>query len=213
MKSNKLLILLMVLTVAVALGVLWRNFATPKVSLRPSAAVGEILAAEVGRVLGGTGKVAVISRPPLPGAADANRQRIESFESAIKQHASLQLAAPVWLPRPPVGTMDLGEASAEQLLAAFDKTPDARAFLILTGMPPFSPAVVEKVNARSLRLIAVCGYSANLKRWLESKAVAVAVIPRFGELPAGTQPPTTPKDWFDQEYQMITPETLSQLPY
>ena len=214
MKSNRSLAIALTLVVLAALWLLRGTLGRPGVNLRPSAAVGEILAAEVERLLGsGGGQVALVSRQPPADGLNANGQRIAAFTDAIKKRPAIKLAPPNWLPSPPVGVMDLGTVSSEQLLAAIDQTPTARAFLILAGLPPFSNALAEKINSRSLKLVAVCGYSANVRRWLEAKAVAVAVIPRFSELPVGTPPPKTARDWFDREYQLVTPETLAQLPF
>ena len=213
MKSRNVVGLLAVLLLAGAAWLIWRNTDGPKVNLRPSAAVGEVLAEEVNRLLGGKGTIVILSRQPFADVPDANGQRIEAFTAAVRKAHGLKVAPLDWLPRPPMGTMDLGTVSAEQLLAAFDKNSEAGAFLILAGMPPFSEAIAAKVKARSLKLIAVCGYSAHVKRWLQSEALAAAVVPRFGELPPGTPEPKSARDWFDREYQLFTPATLSQLPY
>mgnify|MGYP001577986432 FL=1 len=101
----------------------------------------------------------------------------------------------------------------EQFVAALEKNPDVNAFLVLAGLPPFSQPLADKLTARSVKLLAVCGYSADVRRWLESKALAVAIVPRFDDPPAGTPAPKTAKDWLDREYQLVTPETLSLLPY
>ena len=213
MKSKQLIAALVVLVAIAAVLLLWRRSSDSTVNLRPSAAVGEVLAEEVGRLLGGNGKVVLFTRQPPADGPDANRERIESFEAAIRRKGNLKLAAPEWLPMPPRGAMDLGVVGPDQILTALDKNPDANAFLVIAGLPPCSSALVEKLAARSIKLVAVCGYTADVRRWLESKALAVAIVPRFGDLPPGTPAPKTAKDWFDREYQLFTPETTGQLPY
>ncbi len=213
MKSKKLIVTLAALAGVGALFVLWRQFSNPTVNLRPSTAVGEVLADEVSRLLGGSGKVVLISRQPPKDGPDANREKIESFEAAIKRRGTMKLAATDWLPRPPAGTMDTGVVTTGQFLAALDKNPDANAFLVLAGLPPYSQTLVDGLTARSQKLMAVCGYSANVRRWLESKALAVAVVPRFNDLPAGTPAPKTGRDWFQSEFEMITPDSVGRLPY
>ncbi len=213
MKSRNVVGVLAALLLAGAGWLIWRHVDGPKVNLRPSAAVGEVLAEEMNRLLGGKGKIVILSRQPFADVPDANGQRIEAFTAALHRIPGLKVAPPDWLPRPPMGTMDLGTVTAEQLLAAFDKNADAEGFLILAGMPPLTDVVVAKVKARSLKLIAVCGYSGHVKRWLESQALAVVVVPRFGDLPAGTPEPKSARDWFDREYQLFTPATLGQLPH
>ena len=213
MKSSQVGIAVAVLLLAGAGLLFWKHFAGFQVNLHPSAAVGEVLAEEIGRLLEGQGEIVLVSRHPPAEAPDANRQRIESLTAALGRTPGVKLAAPDWLPRPPTGVMDLGTVSAEQMLAAFDRHPEARAFLILAGLPPFSDAVAAKAKARAVKLIAVCGYSAHVRRWLESKSLAVVVVPRFADLPAGTPEPKSARDWFEREYQLFTPETVGQLPY
>jgi len=72
---------------------------------------------------------------------------------------------------------------------------------------------VDRLRARSLQLVAVCGYGPTLRRWLESKALAIAVVPRIGELPAGTPAPKTTREWFQREFEIITPESVGRMPY
>ena len=109
--------------------------------------------------------------------------------------------------------MDMGGVTEEQFLAAAEKYPDAKAIVVFGGLPPCSQALAEKLNAGSLKAVAVCGYGPTVRRWLESKALAIAVVPRMEDLPAGTPAPKTPQEWFQREFEIITPETVGQRPY
>ena len=184
----------------------------PGVQLVP-AAVGEVLAGEVGRLLGGRGTVVLLSRQPPQDGPNANRERIEGFSSAMKRRPTMTLAPTEWLPRAPLGTMDLGVVSPEQILAALEKNPRANAVVIFSGLPPYSPLLAEKVAARSLILMAVCGYTVEVRRWIESKALAVAVVPRFDDPPTGNRAPKSAQEWFEREFQLVTIETIGRLPY
>lgn len=213
MKSKKVSMAVAVVAGFVAVLLFWRQFANPTANLRPSAAVGEVLAEEVARVIGGTGKVALICRQPLKDGVDATGEKVTAFQAALKRHSKVTLTTSDWLPRPQTGTMDLGVVTPEQFEAALEKTPDAKAFLILAGMPPYSKALVDKLTARSAKLIAVCGYTGDVRRWLESKVLAMVIVPRFGDLPPGTPKPKTARDWLQQEFELLTPETLANAPY
>lgn len=190
----------------------WRQFAGPKVNLRPSAALGEILAAEVLRLDPGPASVVLISRQPAAEGPDANRERMDNFKVALKRTAPAKSVSQEWMPRPPPGVMDLGVASQEQILSAMEKHADAKIFVVLAGLPPAAPSLVDKLNARSAKLVGVCGSTADVKRWLASKVLAVVVVPRFDDLPPGTPSPQTARDWFDREYLLVTPETAQLLP-
>jgi hypothetical protein len=213
MKSRSLIIAFAIASVLLALIAIRRQLAPPAMNLRPSLAVGEVLAGEVARVLGGRGKVVVIGRGSARDGKNAGGEQISSFGAAMKRLGTLPIISTEWLPQPPAGTMDPGVVKTEQLLQLIEKHPEVDAFVIFAGLPPPSPPVSEKLSARPLKLLAVCGYGPHVRRWLETGALAVAVVPRFGELPPGTPAPQTVKDWFEREFEMLTPESVGRLPY
>ena len=108
MKSKPLTITLALLAILGAAFLFWHQFAGPRVNLKPSAAVGVILAEEVGRLLGGAGEVVILSRQVTHEGPDATRERVASLTAALQHHATLKLAPTEWVPRPPPGAMDLG---------------------------------------------------------------------------------------------------------
>ena len=212
MKSSKSLLPLAVLLCLGGVFVFWRQFSSRQVNLRPSAAAGEVIASEVARLAGGSGQVILISRPLTKGEPDATGERVTSFTASLIHQPTLQLATE-WAPRPPGLVMDLGAISPEQFLAAVDKNLGAKVVVVFAGLPPWSQTLAGKVSSRSLKVVAVCGYGPNVRRWLESKALTLAVVPRFDDPPAGNSPPKTAQEWFEREFQIITPESLAQLPY
>lgn len=65
---------------------------------------------------------------------------------------------------------------------------------------------------RDTALVVVSGYSPTLRQLLQARGVALAVVPRFADLPPGTPAPQTTKDWFQREYEILTPETVGRSP-
>src|SRR5207247_1166901 len=121
MRTDKFKVALASGLVALAGFLLWRQFTGPRVNFKPSAAVGEVLADEVTRLLGGAGQIVLIARAPDPHDPDANSERIASFQKAMSRRQSPRLAAVEWLARPPRGEMDLGGVAEEQLVGFADK--------------------------------------------------------------------------------------------
>lgn len=191
----------------------WRQLSGPRVDFKPSAAVGEVLVEEAARLLGADGQLVLIARAPDTSGPDANSERVESFQKAIERRKSPKLAAVEWIPRPPPGQMDIGAVSEEQLAGIASKHPKANGFVIFAGLPPFSPQGIEAFVGRSLKLFVVCGYGDNLKRWLQSSVVSLAVVPRFADQPPGTPAPKSARDWFQQEFELLTPENLGRAPF
>jgi hypothetical protein len=212
MKSKKFLVALVVVAILGSAVILWRQFSGPRLNLKPSAAAGVVLAEEVGRLLGGPGKVVIIGREVSKDGTDAAGQRVVSLTQALQAQKTLKLASTEWIPRP-AGIMDLGGVSLDQLLAAIDKNADANAFVIFAGLPPYSQPLLDKLAARSLKMVAVCGYGPEVRRWLEAKALAMAVVPRFEDVPANAPAPKTIREWFQREFEIVTPDTVGRLPY
>src|SRR6266853_858061 len=200
MKTNKIIAGLAVVVIGFAASLLWRRFSRPTINLRPSNAVGEVLAEQVVRMLGPTGKVVLIGRSASRDGGDAGSEQITSLQAALKSRAAASIVATEWLARVPIGTMDLGGIAPGQLMELIDKNKDARGFVVFAGLPPFSRELATKLADRSVKLLAVCGYNANVRHWLEARALSVAVVPRSEDLPAAASAPKTAADWFEREF-------------
>ena len=211
-RTKRAMAAVVVLAAALVAFVVWQQRSSPKANFHPSDALGEVLASEVSRLATGA-TVAVIARASAKDARTSGGRQISSFEAAVRRQAGLQLAATEWLPPEAAGMMAGGGVTAEQLSGLVEKHPDANVFVIFAGLPPLSPALAGKLKARSVTSIAVCGYGPNARSWLEARALATAVIPRLTELPAGTPAPRTPTDWFQREFELVTPENVGRLPY
>lgn len=213
----------MVLALALAAAALagflvWRKAARPQLNSKPSAAVGEVLADEITRLLSDGGKVVLIAQARDKNAPEADGERVASFQAALSRRKSPQLTAVEWLPRPPRSQRAMlgmtGQSLTEpQLIALVDQHPEANAFVIFGGVPWLSPAGIQKITGRSLKLVVVSGYSPTLRQLLQARVVALAVVPRFADLPPETPSPKTAADWFQREYESLTPETLGRAPY
>lgn len=211
MKSNKVVGAIAVVVIIAAALLFWRQSAGPRVNLQPSSAVGEVVVDELSRLLNGPGKVLIITRQ-IPGdGPNAAREQVASLTAALEHHASLKLAATEWMPRLSAGMMDMGAITPEQLQEALQKHPDANAAVVVAGLPAFSQPLMGQLAARSLKLASISGLSSNLRRWLEAKALAFAVVPRASDTPDAASSPKTARDWFQREFEIVTPETVGQV--
>lgn len=109
--------------------------------------------------------------------------------------------------------MNAGRVTANQLVHYLELHPEVKAFVVFAGLPPLSRALMQKLEFRSLKLVTVGGYSPDVRRWLESRVLALAVIPRYGEPPPENPAPKSAKDWLDREFELVTPESAERLPY
>lgn len=203
----------MLAVAVVALAVLlWRQSAGSPVNMRPSAAAGEMLAEQAVRLLGGKGRIVVVARFAAKEARGVDAEQLAAFSSAIKRQKGVSIISTEWLAQPQ-GTMDVGRVTAKQLFDWSQKHPEATGLVVFAGLPDFSAPLASKLAERPIKLLAVCGYGPYIRQWLESKALAAVVVPRFGALPPGTPTPKTTQEWFQQEYELFTPESVGRLPY
>jgi hypothetical protein len=215
MKSKKLLAAAFASVACLfALGALWRQFSGPAVSFGPSKAAGEVLAEEVGRLLGGQGAVVVVGEKAPTAQPNAATESMASFAAALRRGGPLKLTAILAIPR---SMLNHGVLTPEQMLEAMDKDPGAHALALFTGLPPYSPELQKKLKARSLTLVAVGSYDPNVRHWLESKTLALALVPRLynpdSHTPSGSGASKTTRESFESEYQIVTPENIDQMPF
>ncbi len=213
MKSNRIKAALAVAVIAISTVVLWRQLSKPAVNFGPSHALGEVVAGEIARLSVRPGKVILIGRSAARDGKDARAEQLASLEAALRHRSPAQAPATEWLPRLPAGVMDLGAIAPEQLSGLIDKHKDVNSFVVFAGLPPLTDDLAAKVVARSLKLLAVCGYGPNVRRWLEARALSLAVVPRSDDLPTGTPAPRSAIDLFQREFQILTPENVGRLTY
>ena len=211
MKKNILVALALALAALASL-IIWHR-SGPVMDMRPSSALGEVLAREAETMLGGAGNIVVIGRAADRDNATAGGKQIQSITAALGNRSSLKLIATEWLPPEPSSMMRSGSVTADQLLDLIEKYPAAGVFVVFAGLPPLSPAITENLKSHPVKLMAVCGYSMNTKAWLQEGVLMAAVIPRFAELPSGSPAPKTTQDWFSQEFAMLTPDNAGQWPF
>ncbi len=213
MKKSTLLSGLALGLLVLAVLILQRHFSAPAMNLRPSGAVGEVLAAQANRLLAGDKGLVMIGRSSAKDSHNSTGEQMAAFAEAMKRLKTPGITATEWLPSPPPRAMDRGTITDEQLLQVLAKYPQAKMLVLFAGLPPLSPAVAEAMSARSIKLLAVCGYGMHVRRWLETQTLNAAIIPRFGEVPPATPAAKTPMDWLQQEFELITPEGVGRLPY
>ncbi len=140
-----------------ALVVIWRQFSKPAVNLRPSVALGEVLAEETVRLLGANGNTVVIGTTSANDSQTAAGEQLSSFRAAFKRKPSFRLIATELLARPPGLTMNAGDLTSEQLVRLMEKYPAADAFVVFAELPRLSPSLTVKLVGRTLKLLAVRG--------------------------------------------------------
>ena len=61
-------------------------------------------------------------------------------------------------------------------------------------------------------MVVVAGYRADYQELIERRLIDLLIVPRSDVLPETARKPQTLREWFDQEYVIITPEKASVVP-
>lgn len=211
MRKQNLILLLAVLAILGSLAVLYRTqFAGRSgANTQWSEGLGGAAAEETAKLLRGQGRVVLIladtgnyQDPLMAGQRDA-------FAKTLARTPGMSLLATEKMETTAPGTMGTGGLNAGQFRAIIQRHATAAAFVSMVGFPNLPPEALEEM--KGWKFIVVGDGGPELKALLEGGVVQVALIPRIKPVTA-TQPPATPREWFNRAYEIVTPANASNLP-
>lgn len=186
----------------------------PAINLNPYRALGARAAEETANLLGKQGTVVVILNDPGETRDPVMDAQLESFQETLQRHGNIAITASERVKLDALQSMATGGAiPRDQFLGILQRHPKADAFLLFIGFPQLVDRDVVVLKQRAAKFIAVTAYLPGYKRLLESGVIHLAIVPRFGSLPEMAEKPRTLREWFDQEYVVITPNKTASLPY
>ncbi len=181
----------------------------------PQSALAEVVGEEVAKLAGPAAKVLVLAPASGDPAAVWLDPVLKSFSASLKQHGGVTVAATEKVK----ARLDDPSPTREELTAAqFDGflrgVKGATAIVSFVGFPVLDAAQIAGLKDHQVKLVAI--YTAgpqagpHYKKLLEARVLDLAILPRM-DLPAGAaQPPVTPRDFFDRQYLLVTPETAAK---
>ena len=182
----------------------------------PQNALGEIVGEEAARLAGPGAKVLVLAPTASDPAGMSIEPVLKSFAAALAKHGNVTIAA---TERVKARMSDPSPTREELTAAQLDKlvrgAAGASAVVSFVGFPVLAEAEIAELKKRNLKFVAI--YTAgpqagpHYKKLLEARVLDVAILPRMELPPAAAQIPTKPRDFFDRNYQLATPETAAQL--
>lgn len=197
-------ILTTVLVIGFALVFVWRELHPnlPNDVAQPCIGLGQVLAREAARELGGQGGHVVVIY--MPTASAQSQATLESLKHALGQTRGITVGVKEFK-TDEVGAMDM--ISFKQFAAVMNECADAKVIISFLGVnQPLTSIQIAQLPQPLSKLIVVRWNPAEAKRGLASGLVSAAVLSRVGSsLPAGH--PETPIQWFDHYYQLITLES------
>lgn len=200
----------------------------PKVDITPYTVVGEVAAEETAKVLGNKGKVLIITADTgkLVGTmAKIIENQLKAFQDTIQKQGGITVAGTekvssmmfsnLMMPMPgpgmPGAPGEKTETPAEYFLNLVKKHPNTSvdAIVSLVGFPMLSDEEISSLGQNIPKFIVVMppGPPMSLKKLMEEQVIQCAITPRMTPPPPSTGTPTTPREKFNQSYEIVTPET------
>ena len=181
----------------------------PKIDSDIYEALGSITAEETAKLLGKKGEIVVITWEIRNQVLEA---QMASFARTIKKHQGLRLATIEKVKRDPAQMMSTGGAvPADEFLKIIKAHPTAGAFVLFLAFPNLSPQALKTINNQT-KFVVVSGCNPGYKKLLMERTIQLAIVPQFDRT-INIHPPQTSQENFDQNYQIVTPEKASTLPY
>jgi hypothetical protein len=186
--SPTLINTLALLTLLLALtSIIYRIVRDPCDQLKPYQGMGEAMAEKTAQLLGGSGEVILLDSP---GSGTGQQRAVAQFK---KSAGSLTVKS-VQGPRngePPATREQLEEMSDSVDLESLKQSAS---------------------NGAIPRMILMTWDVESARELLQKNIVSAAIVPRFRGPAEGLPVPKTPREWFENFYETLTPADLGEAP-
>lgn len=172
-------------------------------------AVGDRLATEAGRLASGQGTVAGVTLET--GASAALDEQWRAFQARLQAVPGMRLGGVERVDGDKGDKYGPGAGlSARRLTRLVEKNRDAAVLVSFIGLPDLEEKEVAALGTTRPKLVAFSRSMKGVVAALRRGVAHAVIVPRF-EFPApGDANPSTPAGWFDQRFQVVTPETISR---
>ena len=106
-----------------------------------------------------------------------------------------------------------GGVPGDQFLDIMRRHPNIGAVVLFVGFPQLADHDFEALKKSNTKFVVVSGCLPGYKKLLQTQTIHLAIVPRFDDRSELTGKPRTLREWFDQEFIVVTPATAAFLPY
>jgi len=207
-KRQKTLVVFAVLGIVGSLIMIVSNLRTP--SSKPNQlscnGLGQALAKATATVINEHGQIAVIILEDYKNEDAPLCAEWTAFCAELRKHSGIKIVATETVAAE--SFVDFGPTRA-RFDSIIRKHPQVSAFVSFCGIPAWDSKNPFQLPPQGPKLIVLENEPATpLAEYFAAGNLAVAIMPRLGS-PAETAPPKTPIEWFNQHYQIFTPENYS----
>lgn len=218
-KKKPLITVIAIIAIAASIGSMLFSQceSRPKVNLKPFISVGQVMAEETGKLFpSGGSKVVIIQMDDKQYSGPAATAQIKAFIETCQKEGKVSIAGTEKFALNKGGEGGPVEPGmplpSDFYFQTLEKYPDVGAIVSFVGAPMLRDEELSRLGEKPPKLVAFCQFGMGLKQLFEQQVVHVVICPRFHRS-ADTKKPDTSRDWFDQYYQVVTPETASTLPF
>jgi len=176
-------------------------------------ALGAGAAEETARLLGNKGQVVVIAPDTSEFKNPAVESQVDSFQKTAKK-SGLTIAATVRFKVTPMESMALGGAvPRDRFLSALQSHPNTSAVILFCAFPSLASPDYDVLKSGGTKCVVASGYLPGYRNLLNAQVIHVAIVPKFDRSETPAKEPKTLREWFEQEFLVITPGKTASLPY
>lgn len=212
MEKKRILIIMLcaVAIIAASLFTYFTQFAGPSVETILHEGIGTVMAEETSKLINHNGKV-VLWKIDYSVAPEL-RHQVEAFKKALSRAGSVKIDKIRDFETEGKAKYRAGGGlSAQRFVRTAKKDGYADAIVSFIGAPDLTEAQLKELG-KPPKFVAEVRSPEKLKPVFAQKIVDVAIVSRF-EFPApGTKKPKTPREWFDNRFQIVTPANAASLP-
>jgi len=187
------------------------QFAAPPFNVDLHRAVGRALAEQTALVLTNAGKIVLVSIESGGGCPELKTQ-MDEFEQTLKRFPRLRIKDRYLLETDDKQKYSFGTGlSGRRYVRLVNKNLSADAIVSFVGAPRLSSSELGELKKKP-RFIAESRAPDKLKKSFDQQILDVAIAARF-QFPAPVR--GTPRNlqvWFDQRWQIVTPNNAASLP-
>lgn len=197
---------------------IWQTFRAPAINQQPFLGVGQVLAEQTAKLLQDRGRVVAVITADHQQPGNPLHTQWEAFQGELKKHSGITMAATETIvPDPNDPQADTAACSLAAFASVLERHAQADAIVFFVGLPGWHWLEERNLVPRSIgsKIIVLGSTSIGAKQHYEPyflKEIVSVLVIRWASSPSSTAKPRTPREWFDQEYQILTPQNYQSLP-
>ncbi|MEI6082686.1 MAG: hypothetical protein WCS70_00115 [Verrucomicrobiota bacterium] len=187
----------------------------PKINFAPFVGIGEVVAEETVRLLQGRGQVVIWTLDTSRTKNPFIEKMVASFQETLRQRSRISLLGQETIPFDPASPMIVRGLDVDQFHRLLHKHLSVDAVVSFAGMPPLTAEQIQELPEPRPKIIV--GYDpvmspAGPRRLLiKQDVVQVTIEPCLAPLTTPAKA-TTPREWFDRSFRVVTATNASTLP-